>query len=202
MWRGDGEASGMSLDAFKQAFDKYSEIHVLVGRAQSEDGEAYSRAMVPTQIYGRSAKTRTPFNLYGMIFLTPAEGSWGIVDSDLQPRGIVRVQGEEIPMSNEIEGAGTNLIPVVFQGKWAPDLESCNFEDEPLTITVMGDRVLYKEVIADVKSVQVDNTELNFSAVFTDTVEGEGWSRSEMFSFSDDFQSLTVQDGTTRYRCP
>lgn len=98
LWETD--SAGMSRAEFARSFDKYSEIHTLVGGPGLSDGAAGSIFIeVPMQIYGR-LKDGGTFNLIGPVTLgrvndvpgaTEAQLTWRIRQSELRPRGVVRV---------------------------------------------------------------------------------------------------------------
>ena len=100
LWGDGGKASGMDAQQFRDAYVKYSEIHVLVGRPGESEGAAGSiYVTVPVQMYGRMADSGKPFNLRGPVTLrrvnnvpgaTPEQLLWHISDSALKPMGTVR----------------------------------------------------------------------------------------------------------------
>ena len=100
LWGDGGKASGMSAQQYRDAYAKYSEIHVLVGKPGDTEGAAGSiYVTVPVQMYGRMADTGKPFNLRGPVTLrrvngvegaTPAQLRWHLTESDLKPMGTVR----------------------------------------------------------------------------------------------------------------
>ena len=100
LWRGRGEASGMSAQAFAGSFGRYSEYHANVGAPGRIDAGAGQRYVtVPVQAYGRLKQGNRPFNLLGSVTLRRAgdvdgaiaeQRSWRIERADLKPRGEAR----------------------------------------------------------------------------------------------------------------
>ena len=103
LWGDNGRASDMSRAAFARSFEKYSEIHALVGAPGGTEGAAGSiYVTVPLQLYGRMAEGGAPFNMIGPVTLrrvnnvpgaTPAQLRWHISNTALRPRGTVREGG-------------------------------------------------------------------------------------------------------------
>lgn len=106
LWRDGGEASGLTKAKFAEAYDKYLTIHVLIGRPEAAAAEIAGSEItgskpeeaqtvsVPVQIYGRLKDSNNePFNMVGPVTLARtgnAEAPWEIIDSALEPRGVVR----------------------------------------------------------------------------------------------------------------
>ncbi|MCY7338352.1 MAG: hypothetical protein LH465_00090 [Sphingomonas bacterium] len=95
MWKGEGEASGLSEPEFVAAYAKYAEIHAEVGKPGDAEGGAGSIYIdVPLRLYG-TLKTGQPFNLVGPVSLrrvndvdgsTAEQRRWHIFQSALKPR--------------------------------------------------------------------------------------------------------------------
>ena len=199
LWRDQGKASGMNEAQFTEAYRKYSEINVLTGRPEA-GGTATAR--VPVQMYGRLREDGRPFNLIGMMTLSrnpqgqknePGQSPWLIAESDLSPRGTVRV----IPAGGEapVEGA----IPQAFRGNWSSSAAKCGKPGDDMRLTVSGDRLTFYESAGKVTSARpLSPNRLRVSATYSG--EGETWSDSATLTLSGDGDTLTI--GTvTRVRC-
>ncbi len=69
LWGGAGEASNMTLEAFKASFDTYQNIQANVGKPGEIEGAAGSLYIeIPVQVYGRY-KTGPQYNLLGKVTL-------------------------------------------------------------------------------------------------------------------------------------
>ncbi|WP_148276470.1 hypothetical protein [Sphingobium sp. SYK-6] len=198
LWSEDGRQSGMTEADFADSYRKYSEFHVLVGRPQT-GGTVTAR--VPVQAYGRLRENGAPFNLIGTMTLVrnpdgqkgePGERPWLIGDSDLRPRGTVRV----VPAGADATAA---RIPVAFQGRWASSREACGRADDESRLAIAADRLSFHESSGMVRSVQMLSPDsVRITADFTG--EGEQWTRTLTLGLGADGQSLDIAD-SRRVRC-
>jgi hypothetical protein len=93
-WVQGGEDSGVSADAFEEAFGKYSEIHAEIGAPGPVEGAAGSvYVKIPLRFYGK-LKSGEPFNSIGSATLrrvndvpgsTAQQRRWHIYRIDVQP---------------------------------------------------------------------------------------------------------------------
>jgi hypothetical protein len=199
LWRERGRKSGMSEADFAQAYRRYSEIHVLVGRPVA-DGPQTVR--VPVQLYGRLRATGRPFNLLGTMTLArnpagqhgaPGEMPWLITASDLKPRGTVRIE----PL--QAAQAHATRIPAAFQGRWAGSQARCDRPGDDTRLTVNPASLIYYESLGQVRAVErIAPRQIRVAAQYSG--EGETWSRTTRLRLSENGAALTV-DGMTRRRC-
>lgn len=95
LWSNGGKSSGMSADAFARSWDRYANVHPLVGGPGKAEGAAGSSYVtVPLQLYGTLRDGGKRFNLIGPVTLrrvndvpgaTTDQKSWRIEKADLQP---------------------------------------------------------------------------------------------------------------------
>lgn len=95
LWSNGGKSSGVSADAFAKSWDKYANIHPLVGGPGKPEGAAGSSYVtVPLQLYGTLKDGGKRYNLIGPVTLrrvnnvpgaTAEQKSWRIEKADLQP---------------------------------------------------------------------------------------------------------------------
>lgn len=95
LWRGQGERSGMTADAFADSFARYATYHAEVGAPGRVEGAAGSLYVeVPVHVYGE-LKSGEEFHLRGPVRLrrannvpgaTPEQLEWRIDDSGVRPR--------------------------------------------------------------------------------------------------------------------
>lgn len=96
LWSSEGEASGMGREDFAASFDKYSEIHAMIGAPGPVEGAAGSLYVeIPVQVYGRMADDGSEFNMIGPMILrrvndvpgaTAEQLEWRIYESDMDAR--------------------------------------------------------------------------------------------------------------------
>ncbi len=197
-WRDGGKQSGMSEAQFADAYRKYSEIRVLVGRPQAGGTET---ARVPVQMYGRLREDGKPFNLYGMMTLVrnpagqkgrPDQAPWLIANSELKPLGTVRIESADANIS-------AAQIPAAFRGNWSTSKASCVQPGDGMRLAVAADSVTFYESVGKVTAVQrLAADRIKISADY----EGEGtrWSESSTLALADGGNALTI--GTAkRVRC-
>lgn len=197
-WADNGRQSGMSAAEFAQAYRKYSEIHVLVGRPEAGGTQT---ARVPVQIYGRFRDGGRPFNLYGPMTLArnpkgqkgePGQLPWLIAASDLRPRG-------EAKISQAQDSGQSHLIPVGFQGQWAENKAACAKNGDMTRLTIHADTLLFYESQAKVTGVSFGSArDIRVSADYSG--EGERWSGTSRLMLSGDGEAMTL-DGFRRIRC-
>ncbi|MBO9574816.1 MAG: hypothetical protein J7494_03680 [Sphingobium sp.] len=196
LWRGDGRQSGMSADQFADAYRKYAEIHVLVGRPEAGGTET---ARVPVQMYGRLRDGGQPFNLYGMMTLArnpkgqngePGQQPWLIASSELKPQG-------EVKVGSENAAASTNVIPAGFLGHWSETQAGCSKKGDMSRLIVYADTLVFYESQGKVTAVHaLGPGEISIDARYDG--EGETWSRSSRLRLAD---NALVLDGMRRVRC-
>jgi hypothetical protein len=93
LWSGEGEASGISEADFAASFDRYSEVHAMIGAPGESEGAAGSLYVeYPVQVYGRMADEGSEFNMLATMVLrrandvpgaTPEQLEWRIYSSDV-----------------------------------------------------------------------------------------------------------------------
>jgi len=198
LWRDGGRQSGMSEADFLTAWRKYSEIHVLVGRPEAGGTQT---ARVPVQVYGRQRADGKPFNLIGMMTLArnpagqkgePGQAPWLIAQSDLQPRGTVKI----LPADSDTSAA---RIPVAFQGQWSASAATCGKPGDDMRLAVSGDTLTFYESVGHVTALDyVSPASLRLSASYNG--EGDKWSEKSTMTLSGEGKVLTI-DGVKRVRC-
>ncbi len=95
LWNGEGQASGMSAQAFAASFARYADYRATIGtpgRIDAGAGQRYIR--IPVRVAGR-LRDGTPVSMAGPVTLhrtgdidgaTAEQRSWRISDSGLKPR--------------------------------------------------------------------------------------------------------------------
>lgn len=198
LWRDNGRQSGMSEQQFADAYRRYSEIRVLVGRPQSSGPDS---VRVPVQMYGRQREGGKPFNLYGTMTLmrNPAgqkgeagQPAWLITASELKPLGEVKIE----PAGAD---AGAGKIPVAFRGNWSGSKASCAKAGDDMRLAVSADSLTFYESVGEVTSVkQVAPNRIQLSADYSG--EGNTWSENSTLVLADDGNALTIGN-MRRVRC-
>jgi len=198
LWADGGRSSGMSEPQFAQAYHRYSEIHVLVGRPEAGGAQT---ARVPVQMYGRMRDDGRPFNLVGTMTLTrnPAgqkgqqgQAAWLIAESDLSPRGTVRI----LPPGGE---AGAGLIPQSFRGNWSSSTATCGTAGDSMRLSVGADSLNIYESVGKVSAAQpLSPNRLRVTARYSG--EGETWNDTAVLTLADGGETLTI-GSVKRVRC-
>jgi len=199
LWADAGRRSGMTEAQFSQAYHRYSEIHVLVGRPE---GGSAQTARVPVQMYGRMREDGRPFNMAGTMTLSrnprgqegqSGEAAWLIAESDLSPRGTVKI----IPPGGE---TGAGAIPQSFRGNWSESAAACGKPGDDMRLAVGADSMTFYESVGKVSAARpLSPNRLRVSATYTG--EGETWNDTAILTLSGGGDTLTI--GTVkRVRCP
>jgi len=191
LWQHDGRQSGMTEQQFTEAYRKYSEIHVLVGRPEAQGP---STVRVPVQVYGRLREGGRPFNLIGMMALARNEGGgrpWLIADSALQPRGTVKIVA--------LDGGGTPAIPATFQGRWSRSAATCGKPGDDMRLAVAAGSLTFYESVGKVTAVKAITAD-RIDASVDYQGEGEKWSDVAAMRLSDEGRTLTIGN-VKRVRC-
>ena len=196
-WAQDGKQSGMTEAQFADAYRKYSEVHVLVGRPEAGGTQT---VRVPVQMYGRLKADGQPFNLYGMMTLArnpegqkgePGERPWLIAASELKPMGEVKIEG------GSAAAGAAHVIPAGFLGRWSETQASCAKPGDMSRLTIYADTLVFYESQGKVTAVrQTGPDEIRIDARYQG--EGESWSRSSQLRLAD---KGLVLDGTKRVKC-
>jgi len=197
LWGGEGRQSGMNEAQFAEAYRKYSEIHVLVGRPEAGGTQT---ARVPVQMYGRLRDGGKPFNLVGTMTLArnpagqkgePGQTPWLIATSELKPRGTVRVSASG--------GDPARMIPASFQGRWSRSAAACAQPGDDSRLAIQAGEMVFYESVGKVKQIQiVGPREINVTADYEG--EGERWTRTMALRLTETDKVLSV-DGMKRVRC-
>jgi hypothetical protein len=199
LWAEGGRRSGMTEDQFMRAYRRYSEIQVLAGRPEAASGQT---VRIPVQMYGRMREDGRPFNLVGTMTLVRNPGgqkgesgqmAWLIAESDLSPRGTVRI----IPPGGE---TGVGLIPQPFRGNWSASASRCGTPGDDMRLAVGADTLTFYESEGKVTSARpLSPNRLSVSANYSG--EGETWNDTATMTLSGNGNTLTI--GTVkRVRCP
>jgi hypothetical protein len=199
LWAKDGQSSGMTEDQFTRAYRRYSEIQVLVGRPESGSAQT---ARIPVQIYGRMREDGRPFNLIGTMTLARNPGgqkneagqmAWLITESDLSPRGTVRI----IPPGGD---SGAGAIPQSFRGNWSSNASTCGTPGDEMRLAVGADSLTFYESVGKVTAARpLSPNRLSVTATYTG--EGETWTDTAALTLGSGGDTLTI--GTVkRVRCP
>ncbi len=86
LWSGQGEASGMTADAFAASFNAFSQYDVQIGGPGQMEGAAGSSFVdVPVQIFGRTS-AGAPFHRLGAVTLRRVNDVPGSTDEQRQWR--------------------------------------------------------------------------------------------------------------------
>lgn len=199
LWTESGRGSGMTLEQFAREYQRYSDVQVLVGRP--EPGTAQS-ARIPVQLYGRMREDGRPFNLIGTMTLTRNPGGqkgeagqapWLIAESDLSPRGTVRI----IPPGGE---TGEGAIPRPFRGNWSSSASKCGTPGDDMRLNVGPDSLTFYESVGKVTAARpLSPNRLNVTASYSG--EGETWTDTAALTLSADGNTLTI-GSVKRVRCP
>lgn len=198
MWREDDKSKRADKSAFTEAYDKYLTIHAQIGRPEAAGDDT---ARVPVQLYGRLKNSNNePFNLIGPVTLARTgnkQKPWIIIDSALEPRGVVR-EDKSGTTENSVDEIKA-IIPSEFHGKWAASADLCNSDSSALALQIKPEKLEFWESLAKVTSAEQDGQRLTVTADYTG--EGETWTRTTSYTLSLDGQTLTSDDGTKRVKC-
>ena len=196
LWRDNGRQSGMSEAQFADAYRKYREIHVLVGRPQAGGTQT---ARVPVQVYGRLRADGEPFNLIGMMTLArnpdgqqgeAGQRPWLIAAADLQARGTVKIARPDDAAAR---------IPAAFQGNWSRTAANCGKPGDDMRLAVGADSLVFYEsegMVTAVKPVSANRIEVKADY----NGEGDKWSETTSLILSDSGKALTIGK-VKRVRC-
>ncbi|HEY9090383.1 hypothetical protein [Parasphingorhabdus sp.] len=204
LWGDEGGASGLTKAKFAGAYDKYLTINMQIGRPETGGPEIAGSevsgpetARVPVQLYGRLKNSNNePYNMIGSFILARSgdkDMPWEIIDSDLQPRGVVR---EAKSGSGE---TGEANIPPEFHGRWAKSTDLCRSDADTMTLRIGAEKLEFWESQAIVKSVQKSGRRITVTADYTG--EGENWTRTTSYTLSADGKTLTSNDDVARVKC-
>ena len=199
LYADDGGRSGMTQARFSTAYNRYTDIQVLVGRPESAGNQTVK---VPVQMYGRMREDGRPFNLVGtMTLVRNATGqngqsgqiAWLIAESDLSPRGTVKI----IPPGGE---TGAGAIPQAFRGNWSSSTASCGRPGDNMRLAVGADSLIFYESVGKVTAARpLSPNRLSVTATYSG--EGETWTDTAALTLSNGGDVLTI-GSVKRVRCP
>ncbi|MCW2364106.1 MULTISPECIES: hypothetical protein [Sphingobium] len=194
-----GRGSGMTEAQFSSAYNRYSDVQVLVGRPQSTGNQ---RVKVPVQMYGRMREDGRPFNMIGTMTLVRNPGgqkgesgqmAWLIAESDLSPRGTVKI----IPPGGE---TGAGAIPQAFRGNWSSSAAACGKPGDNMRLAVGADDLTFYESVGKVTQARpLSPNRLSVTATYSG--EGESWTDTAALTLSGGGDVLTI-GSVKRVRCP